>query len=389
MVHNEYAKPSGEDHAARAIASLLQDHGHEVSWYLKSSAALGATFSGKARAFFSGIYNPRSRAEIGRRLDSSRFDLVQVQNIYPQLSPSIFKPCRDRGLPIVMRCPNYRLFCPNGLHLSHGRICERCVGGREWYCVIQNCENDRWKSFGYAARNAFARISGMILDNISLFIVLSEFQKKKFMQNGIEPERIAVVPNFESLPEATGSANADPGETISFVGRLSPEKGIQHFIEAARALPQYPFAVAGDTAQISELTRAAPPNVHFHGFLTGRELDAFYYRTRILVYAGIWFEGFPNVITKAMAAGKPVVSSRIGSLPEIVTENETGLLFEPGNIDELVSRLEALYPDTDRCLALGARGRAKVEREYTPESVYPRLMKAYDRAAKINSSANV
>ena len=381
MVHNYYARPSGEEEAVSAIASMLSAAGHQIVWYRKSSASLAGSFRGGVSAFFSGIYNPRSRTEIGGLLNSGMFDVVQVQNLYPQISPAIFKPCRDRGVPIVMRCPNYRLFCPIGLHLCQGQVCERCAGGRELWCVINNCAGNRIKSLGYALRNAFARHFRMIVGNVSLFIVSSEFQKKKFIANGIDPERIAIVPNFEASPASP--MNPDLGDTISFAGRLSPEKGIGLFIEAARRLPEYPFAVAGDTAQMPALVESAPPNVRFHGFLNGRDLDEFYRRTRIFVYSGLWYEGFPNVVTRAMAAGKPVISSRIGAMPEIVTEDQTGIFYEPGNIDELSERIRNLFCDPEQCQALGRAGRAKVQREYTAEVAYRRLMDAYARAVEL------
>lgn len=382
MVHNEYARPSGEEHAAAAIATLLTRRGHQVAWYRKSSAALAGSLSGRIRAFFSGIYNPQTRTEISGLLDAGPVDFVQMQNLYPQLSSSIFKPCRDRDLPIVMRCPNYRLFCPTGLHLCREQLCERCAGGREWQCVMNNCTGQRLKSLGYAMRNAFARHFRMITGNVSLFIVLSEFQKRKFIANGIDPERIAVVPNFAASPPRP----RDPGlgETISFVGRLSPEKGIGLFIEAARRLPQYSFAVAGDAEPMPGLAESAPPNVRFHGFLKDEALDEFYRRTRIFVYPGIWYEGFPNVVTRAMAAGKPVISSRIGAMPEIVTENETGVLFEPGNVEGLSEQIQKLFSDPQRCEALGRAGRVKVQREYTAEVVYRRLMDAYAQAKQLH-----
>lgn len=389
MVHNAYAKPSGEEHAVSAITHLLKQRGHEIIAYGRSSADIAPTLAGKSKAFFSGIYNFRTRAEIIRLLDSTRIDLVQIQNLYPQISAAILRPCSERGIPVVMRCPNYRLFCPTGLHLHKSQICERCAGGREWNCIFQNCEHDRMKSLGYAIRNAFSRISGMIEDNVCLFIVLSHFQKSKFIENGIPAERIAVISNYETLSPGPLEDNTDPGETISFVGRPSAEKGIACFVDAARALPEYSFAVAGDPTQIRDLMVKSPPNVRYWGFLSGSELDEFYRRTKIFVYSGIWFEGFPNVVTRAMAAGKPVISSRIGAMPEIVTENETGMLFEPGNVRELTDRIRMLYPDTDRCRALGASGRAKVQREYSADAVYPALMDAYARARKIAGSHRV
>lgn len=377
MVHNEYARPSGEEHAARAIAKLLESNGVEVSWFTKSSAELAGSLSGHLRAFFSGFHSPGSRAEMSRRLDAEPVDIVQVQNLYPQISPSILKPCRDRGIRVVMRCPNYRLFCPQGLFLSRGRVCERCAFGREWCCALRNCMGSVPKSIAYAARNGWARHTRAILENVSTFIVLSEFQRRKFIEYGIPAEKLAIVPNFETVPPR--EENAIPGSTVSFVGRVSPEKGIEQFIEAARRLPQLSFTVAGDHASMPGVVESAPANVTFYGFLSGRALDEFYRRTRVFVCPSVWYEGFPNVVARAMAAAKPVVACRLGALPEIVSDGETGLLFNPGDADALTDHIRDLHEDVDRCRAMGEAGRAKLEREFSPAAAFEKLMSVYSQ----------
>ncbi|MCE5230706.1 glycosyltransferase family 4 protein [bacterium] len=387
MVHNAYARPSGEEHAVRAISDLLESRGVDVAWFSKSSAELAHSLSGKFRALVWGMHNPHSRAEIARLLDESPVDVVQVQNLFPQISPSIFKPCRERGIPVVMRCPNYRLFCPQGLFLSRGHVCERCAAGREWWCAARNCTGSVPKSIAYAARNAWVRISRSILDNVSTFMVLSRFQRDKFIEHGIPPGRIAIVPNFEMVPPRAEDDD-DRAQAISFVGRVSPEKGIAQFIEAARRLPQYPFAVAGDCSPMPRAVETAPSNVTFHGFLAGPALDEFYRRTRVLVCPSIWYEGFPNVVAHAMAAGKPVIACRLGALPEIVGDGETGLLFDPDDIDTLTAHIRRLFGDSDLCRAMGEAGRRKIEREFSPSAVYEKLTAVYQSLIKAPTPAS-
>jgi len=235
---------------------------------------------------------------------------------------------------------------------------------------------------GYALRNAAARMSRAILDNVSMFIVLSEFQRARFIAGGIEPDRVAVLPNFDpDLEDSAGLANG-AGETVSFVGRLSPEKGIGDFLAAARSLPDLPFAVAGDTTHAAEFVRSAPPNVAFHGFLSGNALNAFYRSTRVFVFPSVWFEGFPNAVARAMSFAKPVVAADIGAIPEIVEHDRTGLLYPPGDVPRLTERICGLYGAPALCQELGAAGRAKALRAYHPDRIYAALMEIYDRAGK-------
>ena len=276
-----------------------------------------------------------------------------------------------------MRCPNYRIFCPNGLHLSHEEVCERCLGGKEFWCILQNCENDIIKSTGYAIRNATARISRRILDRISMFIVLSEFQKKRFIAEGIPQELINIIPNI--APSALNDSSANTGDRVSFVGRISPEKGITDFLAAAARLPNIPFSVAGDHSHMTELVEKSPSNVRWMGFLKNDDLNKFYYQSRLLVFPGKCFEGFPNVITHAMAFGKPVIASCLGGVPEIVEHQKTGLLFKPGDVSELTAAIQRLYTDPILYNHLGESGRKKAETIYNPKMVYSAWKKSLDQ----------
>jgi glycosyltransferase involved in cell wall biosynthesis len=277
-----------------------------------------------------------------------------------------------------MRCPNYRLFCPNGLHLSHGEFCERCLGGREYWCVLRNCERNRLKSLGYALRNASARLTRGILDNVRIFIVLSKFQKQRYISGGIEPERIEILPNM--IPALSSHAGEGLGECVAFVGRASPEKGIEDFLAAARLAPDLPFVVAGATERMPHLVAQSPQNVKWLGFLKGKELDDLYLQSRMVVMPSRCFEGFPNAVTHAMIAGKPVVATRLGGMSEIVEDGVTGYLFEKGNVTELAEKLRALYQSPGLCQKMGQAGREKALAQYSPEVVYKRLMEIFSKA---------
>jgi glycosyltransferase involved in cell wall biosynthesis len=385
IAHNDYARPSGEEHAVQNIAESLTVRGHQLSFLRESSAIIGDSFSQKVKALFSGIYSLDARKRMERLLDESDFDLVQVQNLFPFLSPSVLGPCRTRGLPVVMRCPNYRLLCPNGLHLSHGQVCERCLGGREWQCVSQNCLESCSKSIGYALRNAFARKTRMILDNVTIFVVLSEFQKRRFTDSGIPSEQIEILPNIAPRIDRDES-NIGEGDAISFVGRVSREKGILEFLEAARKLSGNKFVVAGSLEDMPGITKLAPGNVEFKGFLRGKELDDVFYKSRLLVFPSLWFEGFPNVVAQAMACAKPVVAMRIGALEEIVDDGKTGLLCDLGDKEELVQKIDFLWNRPDLCQKMGAAGREKALSEYSEEKFYTRLMMIYEKAKNFKKS---
>ncbi len=90
MIHNKYAKPSGEEHASEGLVNLLQKNGHTVEWYTRSSSEIDDNIFGKVKAFFTGIYNPFSKKMLAKILDEYNPDIVQIQNLYPLISISIF-----------------------------------------------------------------------------------------------------------------------------------------------------------------------------------------------------------------------------------------------------------------------------------------------------------
>lgn len=381
IVHNEYGSISGEEHAAQEIADLLKDNGHEVFWFKRSSAGLADSVMGKIKAFFTGIYNPFAAKSLAKTIDKVRPDIIQIQNLYPLISSSIFKPIRKRMIPVVMRCPNYRLFCPNGLHLCNQKICERCLGfGKELWCILKNCENNIFKSTGYALRNAFARITKIIINNVDMFIVQTEFQKKKFIERGIASERIGIVPGV--IPLSSLQDDIELGDLVTYIGRISLEKGIEDFLGAARLMPEIPFAIAGKNNIMPDIHNNHPLNVKWLGFLQSEELTNLYQKSRIIVIPSRWYEGFPNVALQAMAQARPIVAARIGALSSIIDDNKNGLLFEPGDKQELANKIQYLWNQRQLCHELGQAARNKVRHEYSPKKCYEALINVYNKAEK-------
>ncbi len=381
IAHNRYGTFSGEEYSVETIARLLERKGHRVSMHMKSSAELSGSIRKKIGAGLSGIYSFRARAEITRKLGECRFDIVQLQNVFPLLSPSILGPIKRAGIPIVMRCPNYRLFCPIGLHMYRGAVCERCLGrGGESWCVLRNCCKSVPKSLGYAVRNAVARVSGVFKRHVTLFMVASQFQKQRFIAGGIDEDRIEVIHNTDLMVTRGSPEAAKQGDMVSFVGRLSEEKGIYEMVKVAEMLPRYRFGIAGDASRMNGWVVDAPSNVRFFGFISGAELSRFYQQTRILVYPSLCYEGFPNVLVRAMAAGKAIICSRVGGLPEIIEHGVTGLLVEPGNRKELAAGIKYLWNNPEICRQMGRNARNKALSRYSPDRLYERLMACYRKA---------
>jgi len=379
QVYNESrARIGGEVAVVDATMRVLTQNGQEPRLVMKSSRVLENSLLKRMNAFWGGVYNVRSYHEMRRLLKEDRPDIVHVHSVYPMFSPSILVACRQEGVPVVMTMHNHNLTCPTAQHLYKGRVCEDCVGGHEYRCVLKNCRSNILESFAYALRSAVARRFRLFHDNVSIVIVMTPFAKRKLLQAGFRDDQVAVVPNPASIKDTT--ANPSAGTYVAFVGRVSREKGVDILLAAAAQMPDVPFKVAGDGPVLSEMKERATHNVEFLGRLGSDELRSFYGNSRLVVVPSVWFEQFPMVILEAMARGLPVIASRIGGLPEIVEEGVTGSLFEPGNPEDLVQHVRRLWEDPQLCNQMGRAGQQKVMREYTEDAYFHNLMAVYQTA---------
>lgn len=379
LIHNEYAVRGGEEFLAATIKGILESRGHETIEYRRHSGELQPGILGASKGFLSGIHNSGACRDVERLLDSFRPDFVHIQNLYPLISPAILPLFRKAGVPVVMNIQNFRLACPNGLHYSHGEICTRCLGGKEYWCVLRNCERSMLKSTGYALRNAVARWTGAFTEHVDVFTPPTSFHARWLAGQGIAANRIHVIPNMVD-DDAGGDCSAR-GDYVGFAGRVSPEKGVGVLIEAARRLPSVPFRIAGSFERLPALPATAPANVRFLGHLGPKELSDFYASARAVVVPSVWFEGFPTVIPQAMLRGRPVIASDIGGLGDVIDDGVTGLLFPMGNAAHLAERIDRLWSNPSLAQSIGSAAREKAVREYSRARYYDRLMEAFSVAA--------
>src|ERR671937_549308 len=180
---------------------------------------------------------------------------------------------------------------------------------------------------------------------------------------------VRTIPNGVDLPASTG-AEADPAEVL-FVGRLSPEKGIEELVAATEGMN---LVVAGD----GPLRHLVPGAL---GFVPHDELGELYDRAAVVVCPS-YREGLPLCVLEAMAYGKPVVASAVGGIPELVEDGVTGFLVEPGDVAGLRQAIERLLADPALRRRLGRAARARVGERCSWERVTAATVAAYEGRAQ-------
>ncbi len=381
LVHNRYRFRGGEDAVVENTLQLLQDHGVEARLFDKASADIPSSLPGKIGAVFSGIYSRAAAAEMAVLIRQFRPDVVHAHNLYPLLSPSVPAAARRAGVPVVMTCHNYRLVCPIGVHFVRGAICERCAGGREYWCLLRNCRENRFESAAYALRNTATRMLGLFKRNVTVYIAISEFVKQRLAAAGFSEDRIEVLYNMISRPDTP--ADAGVGRYAAFTGRLSAEKGVETFLQAAARLPEIPVKIGGVGPLEATLKRDAPSNVVFTGALDMAGLAEFYRNAAFVVVPSVWHEAFGLVAAEAMSHGIPVIAARNGALPELLEEDEAGLLFAPGDAADLADKMRLLWGNPQRRRAMGLAGRERAERLFSARAHFDRLTAIYGRAIEL------
>jgi glycosyltransferase involved in cell wall biosynthesis len=336
-----------------------------------------------ARVLFRSIYSVSARRRLGELLREVRPDIAHLQNVHAHLTPSVLHALRDAGVPAVWTLHDFKLICPNTHLLSHGRICEACKGNRFHSCVVKRCKKDSYAASLVAALEAEAHRFLDIPSLVSQFIAPSEFLRNKFVEFGWSKDRLVHLRNFLHRDQFAEASGEDGGYAL-YLGQLAPWKGVRTLLAACERLPRMRLVIAGDGSERAELERTVAERhlsgVRFAGHLDGSQLRDLLRGCSFVVAPSESYENCPYAVMEAMAAGKPVIASRIGGLPELVEDGETGLLVEPANASVLAEALDHLNTDTVLRRQLGDGGRRSAFARFSPDEHYERLARLYDNA---------
>jgi glycosyltransferase involved in cell wall biosynthesis len=382
VIHNRYrsAQPSGENLVVDQETTLLRAAGHEVIPYERASDDI-AGFSRLGQALLPArvVWSREDRRELAKLLERVQPDLVHVHNTFPLISPSVLAACSSQGVPVVATLHNFRLMCANAQLLRDGRPCELCVGRVPWPGVVHRCYRDSaLASIPVAVGIQVHRSRRTWTDGVSRFIAVTEFVKRQMMAGGLPGARIRVKPNFVPRPLR---ARTGAGEYLLFLGRLSPEKGVDVLLDAwSPELGQ--LLIAGDGPSRRELEAQAlrhGGSVRFLGAQPHERCMELIAGARVLVVASRWYETFGLVVVEAFAHGVPAIVPALGVFPDLVQDGRTGLHFAPGEASDLRNKMLELV-DPARSVWMGEEARRLYEAVYTPARNLTSLLGIYREA---------
>lgn len=387
-VHNRYIYRGGEDESTELENSLLRSHNHRLIEYVADNHDL------EKRALFvvglQSVWNQGSYSSIRKQIRDHRIDLVKIDNFFPQISPAVFYAARAEGVPTVQTLRNFRLGCPSANFFRNGQVCEDCLGKvMPWPGIYHGCyRNSRLLTIGPALMSSVHRVAGTWWNHVSAYVALSEFSRNKFLEIGLPNEKIFVKPNFVT----DGGVGTGNGNYALFVGRLSPEKGIDVLLSAWKRIgPRLRLKIAG-TGPLEQEVRscaAVNPAVEYLGQTSLTETYELMGSALALIFPSKWYEPFGRTVAEAFAKGTPVIASNIGPIKTMISHQQTGLQFDPHRADSLVEQVEwMLEHRDDKWCEMRASARQAYESLYTPERNYEMMMQIYGwaRSQKITAA---
>jgi glycosyltransferase involved in cell wall biosynthesis len=399
LVNSFYYLRGGSERYTLNLAELLRGAGHEVlffsmahpenpsspeSKYFVEHIDFDSSWSeiSPKRAFqviWRGLYSLQSRRNIRGLLEDHSIDLAHLQNIHAHITPAIISDLKKRGIPVLWTLHDYKILCPNTHFLSHGRVCEACRGRFFFHCTMKRCKKDSLFPSLLVTMEAYIHKVMRLIPHVDRFISPSRFLRDKFVQYGFPKSRVIHIRN--SLRNDLGGPELSDDNYVLYFGQLRPWKGVLTLLKAAELLRNTEFRIVGDGPQMPELQAYAMEtkleNVKFLGYKSGTDLTTLLNRASLVAMPSEWYENCPYSIMEAQEFGKPIVGARIGGIPELVRDGETGLCFTPGDPNDLASKIKRLMESSELRKEMGRKARSFAREEYDQKRHLSSVLDAY------------
>lgn len=325
------------------------------------------------------VADPRFSRGLQSLVDDLRPDVVHVHGWALHSCLGLRLPA---GSALVVTLHDYSLVCAKKT-MTHLDELDRSCGGPSLRRCLSCASSSYGPAKGVALTLGLAETQHRY-HRVSMFLPISDAVSRACLP-GVDPERISVIPSFVADDVAAAPA-ARPGflpegEFVLFVGAIGEHKGVGLLAEAHRRMAtDVPLVVIGTPrADSPELTGTPERPVLVQTALPHRSIMAAFAAAAVVVVPSRWPEPQGLVAVEAMAAGVPIVASRVGGLAEIVLPDVTGLLVGPGDAGALAAAIDRLLSDPGLRDRMGSAGVLRAH-DFVASTVIPQVIDAYERA---------
>lgn len=356
LMVNKFLYPrGGSESYMLSLGEHLEKLGHEVAYFgMYDEKNTVGNPAGKytqnmdfhSRGFarflypFKIIYSLEAKKKIIQVIDDFKPDIIHMNNINFQLTPSLIYGAKKRKVPVVQTVHDYQMICPNHLlyNFDENHPCEECVNGSHRHCIKNKCiHNSLVKSIlGVIEAKFYAFLK--TYKKVDLFICPSHFLENKLLSaKKFYQGKTHTIHNFINM-QTFSKGDEETDSYIVYVGRLSKEKGVELLAKTAKLLPEYTFMVAGNGPDAEILSGIE--NIKMAGFLTGEELTRLMGNAKVLLLPSVCYENCPLSILEAHAMGVPVVTMNSGGMAELVKDGVTGTLVTEPTPEGIAEKLK-------------------------------------------------
>jgi glycosyltransferase involved in cell wall biosynthesis len=401
LVHNSYGSsaPSGENQVFERERDMLCKAGYKVEAVVVSNDEI---YSGMpARILVDALrvpWSPRGRKAVLRAVKYFRPDVIHIHNTFPLLSPSVFYAAAaiDSKPAVVMTAHNYRMFCAAGNCMRKGVLCTKCIdSGNSRYAIFNSCyRGGRLSSIPVAAMIGLHNALGTYRRRVDAMAVQTEFQREILLKTGFSPKKIVVIPHCV-IPPLKPLPWEERENRVAFIGRLSPEKGLDMLLHAWGKINRDDFEliIIGAGKQEAQYRafcreRGFSDRVRFLGFVSESEKWSQLSKCKLLVMPTQWYETFGLVFAEAFSVAVPSLASNLGCVPWVVKNGVEGVLVEPTDLNQWTGSLQRLLSNESILKSMSERCYARYLTEYSADRHVGRLEDIYECALK-NRTATI
>lgn len=331
LVHNFHGAdtPSGEDATVTAESAALQRAGVDVRVFGARNDDVGKQPLSSVRAAATIVTGVGLSPQV--ELERWQPDVIHVHNLFPFLDRRWLP---HAPAPIVTTAHSFRAMCVNGYLFRDGAVCTRCMDGHVWSGTRFGCYRDsRAASAPLSIAGRKGAAADPLLSAARQVLVLSERAKSIFAAAGLPPAKLRLDHHF--VPDALDPGPGDPGEAWVFVGRLTPEKGIDRLV--VEWPTEEPLRIVGDGPLRPALEQAAAgKRIEFVGHCTRGDVMAEIRHAFGLVFPSRWYETFGLTYIEALAAGVPTLAFEPNAVADKVRRDKTGEVAGWGDLESSI-----------------------------------------------------
>ena len=323
----------GMEHEGRCVSNHAEQYTKDMDFHTTSTLTK-LTYPLKT------VYSTEAKKKMLTVLNDFQPDIVHLNNFNYQLTPSIIYAVKSyekktgKRVKIVYTAHDYQLVCPEHLMLNNNsEVCEKCLSGSYINCIKGSCiHGSRLKSIVGAAEGKLYRTL-KTYKYIDCVICPSEFLKTKLDCNPDLKGKTTVLRNFT---ESIEKSKTQKQSYVLYFGRYEREKGIETLIKA----DSIPFVFAGSGEYEEQINSCS--HIKNVGYKTGKELETLIRQAVCSVAPSTCYENCPFSVMESIMYGTPVVGADIGGIPELISDGETGFLFESGNVEALSAAIRKI-----------------------------------------------